>query len=323
MPPKVGGFTGNTGSGGNNNSNNPFLDDAQQQQQQQWVNVTWMPHSALSQTSHVCLTIHSAHVVLLNDDGTPLSSSSSICDDEMEWRIEMSIRGFGNVPLAPIATYTKAATVTRRTRDHLTPSSAVQSRRIITIQRATHECHWDYLAYMPLRWRDLTRDSHLYVEIIRSTTMDKENEDIVVYHTTIPFFSKYGKLVTGLQKLRLSRGPLTNPTNRNYGLIRDDTTKDVQSEIDNDDDPVWKSVLILDQLERMEADERGIQERNNINNSNHPHIINNNVTNSFGHVPSVPWLDAMMKERAIQEIHDAYCVDTAVCKERFDLCFSI
>ena len=347
MPPKIGGMIGNSSSsstGGNNynsttGSNNPFLDDAQlqQQQQQQWVNVTWMPHTALSQTSHVCLTIHSAQVVLsLNDDtddGTPVLSSGGNCsdNDEMEWRIEMSIRGIGNVPLAPIATHTKAATVTKRTSSSL----LLQSRkRIITIQKATHECHWDYFAYMPLRWRDLTRDAHLFIEIIRSSTTsttDKENnEDVVMYHTTIPFFTKYGKLVTGLQKLRLFRGPLSNITNRNYGLIQDSTTNDVQGDInsdgDDDYDPVWKSVLILDQLERMEPTERGVQEQNNTSNSNHPNIINNNKVNntlhidhnnSFGHVPSVPWLDTMMKERATEEIHEAYCVDTAVRTERF------
>jgi Phosphoinositide 3-kinase C2 len=327
MPPKSGGVTGNSGN------NNPFQEaNDLQQQQQQWVNVTWMPHTALSQTSHVCLTVHSAHVVLLNEDGTFLHSKyhHDNTNDAKEWRIQMSIHGIGNLPLAPISTYTKAATVAKRTRDHLRSSS---SQRIITIQKATHECHWDYFAYMPLRWRDLTRDSYLLIEVMRSATTETEDEDEVVYHTTIPFFTQYGKLVTGLQKLRLHRGAWTNPTNRNYGLILDRSIKDDPS--DKDDDLVWKSVLILDQLERMETAERGVQqERIHTNGGNLPmsshknnalHIDSDNHinNNTFGRISSVPWLDAMMKERAMQEIQNSYCVDSAVSTTasiRIDFC---
>lgn len=335
MPPKGGGVTGNSTNTGS--SNNPFHepnDALLLQQQQQWVNVTWMPHTALSQTSHVCLTIHSAQVVLLNEDGTFLSAnrssnSNSSTIENVEWRIQMSIHGIGNVPLAPISTHTQAATVMRRTtRDHL-PSSTSSTRRIITIQKATHECHWDSFTYLPLRWRDLTRDSYLLIEIARTTATDKEDEDVVMYHTTIPFFTQYGKLETGLQKLKLRHGPLTNPTNRNYGLVRNGTANCKKETSDDDDDPVWKSVLILDQLERMETAERGLQERIHTNSGhNNHHPMNNNMSkngtlhtdindnyianNTFGRIPSVPWLDTMMKERAIQEIQDDYCVDTAV-----------
>jgi hypothetical protein len=344
MPPKSVRISGNRNTAGSTgNNNNPFQDTNDlHQQQQQWVNVTWMPHTALSQTSHVCLTVHSAHVVLLNEDGTVVNTTTMMrsppqCYDEApEWRIQMSIRGFGNVPLAPITTETKAATVTKRTTDHLPSVSASSSssksspQRIITIQKATHECHWDYFAYMPLRWRDLPRDSYLFIEILRGTTTEKEDESEVVYHTTIPFFTQYGKLVTGLQKLRLYRGPWTNSTNKNYGLSLDRNVKDKM--VDKDDDPVWKSVLILDQLERMETAERGAQpermhtnrdnltqngkihHNNNVLQTSNDNHINNyhNSNDAFGQIPTVPWLDAMMKERATQEIHNAYCVDSAV-----------
>lgn len=334
MPPKVGGTTRSLNSN-NSSSTNPFHEPHDALLQQQWVNVTWMPHTALSQSSHVCLTIHSAHVVLLNEDGTLVhSGTTGSTIENMEWRIQMSIHGIGNLPLAPISTYTKAATVTKRTRDRLPSSTeaaaaaAASSRRIITIQKATHECHWDCFAYMPLRWRDLTRDSFLLIEVIRSATTEIDDESTIVYHTTIPFFTNYGKLVTGLQKLRLHRGSWSDPTNRNYGLILDRNIKEERN--NTEDDPVWKSVLILEQLELMENAERSVQVEPNHTNGNrpmsnntlHPKSHKNNTVhtdhgyfvnnNTFGRIPSVPWLDAMMKERARQEIQDAFCVDTAV-----------
>ena len=336
MPPKVGGAAVH-----NQNISNPFQDSndslqQQQQLQQQWVNVTWMPHTALSQTSHVCLTIHSAQVVLLDDN---IRRGSGRTPSDKEWRIQMSIHGLGNLPLAPLSTHSKTATVTKRTRDRMLQTQQQQQKRIIAIQHATHECHWDDWVDLPLRWRDLTRDSFLLLQIQcrRGTTTwgddgrhdahshnddDDDDDDTVVYHTTIPFFTLYGTLVTGLQKLRLTRGPWTNPTNRNYGLVRDPRTEQEEENRNHDEngDAVWNQVLILDQLSRMElTTDRSGPERNPNNNS-HPtpphgrhHESPHGHHPTFGRNPSVPWLDTMMKERAMQEIQDAYCVDSAVC----------
>jgi Phosphoinositide 3-kinase C2 len=254
MAPKVGGVA-------------PFTDPCKDQ----WVNVTWMPHTALSQTSHICLTVHSAHVVL--DD------SFSTTSNNVEWRVQIGIYGIANLPLAPIQSYTKSSPVVKRTRDNL-PN--------ITIQKATHQCVWDNFLHMPIRWRDLPRDSYFLFEILRNGN--------IVYHATMPFFNRYGKLSTGLQKLQLQAGPLNNP-NRNYGLVATTSEKNM----DIDDDPVWKAVLIVDELERMEA-----RNRNNPNLSGR-----DNDDNTFGRTPSVPWLDAMMKERAKQQINEAF-TDTSV-----------
>jgi len=101
----------------------------------------------------------------------------------------------------------------------------------------------------------------------------------------MPFFSQYGKLKTGLQKLELSSSPLD--AKRNYGLVPFGAKN--KDNDDNDDDPVWKAVLMLDQLERMEARAR----------------IKPASGEVFGEVPSVPWLDALQKERAKQIIADA------------------
>jgi len=98
----------------------------------------------------------------------------------------------------------------------------------------------------------------------------------------MPFFSQYGKLRTGLQKLDLSSSPLD--PKRNHGLVSEDT------KTDDDDDPVWRAVLMLDQLERMEARAR----------TSPP------AAQVFGEIPSVPWLDALQKERAKQVIAEAF-----------------
>jgi hypothetical protein len=242
-----------------------------------WVNVTWMPHTALSQTSHVCLTIRSAHVVL--DD--PFSVT------KFEWKVRVGLYGVAGLPLIPIKLHTKSSPVVKRTRENF---------QRVTVQRATHQCLWDYFVHMPIRWKDLPRDSYLHYEVLCG--------DKLAYQATMPFFSRYGKLSTGLQKLQLSSAPLD--PNRNYGRA---TTSNISTNEgdDDDEDPVWKAVVVLDQLEQMETRAR-----------THPHISGNE--NNFGQIPSVPWLDAMMKERAKREISEAL-VDGPVCLQ--DICSAL
>jgi Phosphoinositide 3-kinase C2 len=228
--------------------------------QDQWINVTWMPHTALSQTSHVCMTIRSAQVVMED----PFSIGNTA-----EWIVRVGIYGVAGLPLTPILPQTKSAEVVQRTRENLPR---------ITVRRATHQCVWDYFVQMPIRWRDLPRDSYLHFEILCG--------DQVISQTTMPFFSQHGKLSTGLQKLALSSAQLD--PDRNYGLAATFNASNIEAE---EEDPVWKAVLILDQLERMEARLRS-----------NPRIANES---NFGTIPCVPWLDAMMKERALKEINEA------------------
>jgi Phosphoinositide 3-kinase C2 len=227
----------------------------------QWINVTWMPHTALSQTSHVCLTIRSAQVVLEDPFSTVNNS---------EWSVRVGIFGVAGLPLTPILSSTKSAEVVQRTRENVPR---------ITVRRSTHQCVWDYFLQMPIRWRDLPRDSYLHFEILC--------RDRLLYQTTMPFFSQYGKLSTGLQKLSLTSTPLD--PDRNYGLPATFNILDIE---DEDEDPVWNAVLVLEQLEKMEARMRST-----------PHQLANE--NNFGTINSVPWLDALMKERALKEISEA------------------
>lgn len=233
----------------------PFVDPSEEK----WINVTWMPHTALSQTSHVCLTIRSAHAVI----------DAPAIHHLPEWRVRIGVYGIAGLPLVPLRSHTTSAPLSKRRQDSTSSSPRV------SVSKATHDCAWDCFVHVPIRWRDLPRDAYLHFEILTA--------DQAVYQTTMPFFSKFGKLSTGLRKLALDSSSL-DPS-RNYGLVsgsaRDDSS--------NEDDPIWKAVVALDQLGRME-------ERNRTNPS---------ANNSFGQVPCVPWLDSMVKERAMKVIADA------------------
>ena len=70
-----------------------------------WVTVTWMPHSSLSQTSHVSMKIRSIHAILEESTG------SSVPD---EWRVEVSICGMGGLVLVPVVSSSISAPIARR-----------------------------------------------------------------------------------------------------------------------------------------------------------------------------------------------------------------
>jgi Phosphoinositide 3-kinase C2 len=262
--------------------------------QDKWVHVTWMPHTALSQKSYVCLTIRSAHVVL-----DELAASSSprndlnpqrlpILRELPEWRVRIGVYGISGLPLIPLQLHTTSALVIskRATGNTATPSS----RPRIAVTDATHDCVWDYFVTIPIRWRDLPRDAYLHLQVLESTN------DRIVHQGILPFFSEYGRLATGLQKLELDDGSVPLEPDRNHGLcgssssqMKQETTVDHRGE----EDPVWNAVLALDHLERMEERTR----------TNPPGTSSNNDT--FGQIPSVPWLDALMKERATAIIRES------------------
>lgn len=206
---------------------------------QKWVHATWMPHTTLSQTSQVCLKIRSAHVVNLD------------ALHGFDWRIRTSIYCLANTKLVPV--------------DFSTTSHTMIRKRSRTITYSTHEATFDTVLQLPLRWRDIPRDAYLLFEVLSSNQ--------VVYRATLPFFGKFGRLQTGLHKLKLQSSPLL-VDDINYGLHQD---------IDTEDDPVWKAVQTLDELHKMEK----------------------RTTHRFGQVPAVPWLDQMLKERSEKIVSEA------------------
>jgi hypothetical protein len=103
----------------------------------------------------------------------------------------------------------------------------------------------------------------------------------------MPFFSRYGKLSTGLQRLELESDHL--PADRNHGL--QPLRPLGENRDDWGDDPVWKASCILHELEQQEERSRSAPTKER--------------PNSFGQTTSVPWLDALQKQRALQILEAA------------------
>jgi hypothetical protein len=131
---------------------------------EKWVQVTWMPHTTLSQTSHVCLTIRSAHTsldALLTDDDRP-----------QDWKVRVSVYGLAGLLLVPVFSHTPAAQVRsrKRARKESTTAAAAAAQQSRaprpTVSNATHDCIWDTFVQIPIRWRDLPRDAHLLFEVL-------------------------------------------------------------------------------------------------------------------------------------------------------------
>jgi Phosphoinositide 3-kinase C2 len=227
-------------------------------EREKWVKVSWMQHTNLSQTSHICLMIRSAAV----NFGRILFASE---EESQEWSVRVSIYGLDGLSLLPISCATVGSPVRR-----INPSSQP------FVSYATHDCRWDYLVNLPVRWRDLPRDAYLLFEVMG---MDES----VVYRATMPFFSRYGKLATGLQRIELQTKPLD--TKRNYGLVDMDEEESKEST----DDPVWKAIKDLNSIQEGEAIMRSAGPR---------------ARRTFGQPQCVPWLDSLTKQQAINVVKD-------------------
>jgi len=123
---------------------------------EKWVNVTWMPHTNLSQSSHVCLSVRSAHAIL-DDLEYDLQ--------EPEWRVRIGVYGLAGLPLVPVQSHTTAAVCMKRTRQP-NNSKKEQTGHVASVFLATHDCHFDYFINIPIRWRDLPRDAYLLFEVL-------------------------------------------------------------------------------------------------------------------------------------------------------------
>ena len=130
------------------------------EERSKWVNVTWMPHASLSQTSHVSLAVRSI-----------LTSLDELKHYEPEeWRVRATIHGMGGQSIVPISCLTPTAPV-RTLYDQAEaganpPLDFEEKGWIPLISNATHVCRLDSLIILPMRWRDLPRDAHLRFEVL-------------------------------------------------------------------------------------------------------------------------------------------------------------
>jgi hypothetical protein len=141
-----------------------------------WVNVAWMPHASLSQTSHVSLCIRSAQI----------RSYELVPSQPEEWQVHVTVHGIGGLPLVVVASSTPTAPVvssflpsnkspTVEANKHTTTETSSTTtvskgkKQLVqwapTISNATIACQWDFVIQMPVRWRDLPRDAFLRFQV--------------------------------------------------------------------------------------------------------------------------------------------------------------
>lgn len=232
-----------------------------------WVNVTWMPHASLSQTSHVCFLVRSSHArfdqLLERYNSKP-----------REWKVRTSVFGIGGLPLVPVSTVTPASQVvsrqyTENLQKERNNSKTTNGLTFPCVSDASHDCKWDHLVQVPIRWRDLPRDAYLLLKII-------DHAGQILSSTKMPFFTKYGLLSTGLVLLELDASVSEN----------DVSTSEMKDEYldSREEDPVWHASLMMEKLESFEASRAG------------PLSTAADNRKVFGRVQSVPWLDAISKE---------------------------
>ena len=123
-----------------------------------WVTVTWMPHSCLSQSSHVSLGVRSIHAIL--DD--PLTGSASD-----EWRVQVSVCGMAGLYLVPVTASSTSSPILSRMGPQSDDTGFLSDRRLYpSVSNATHDCILDQVLQIPIRWRDLPRDVYLAIEVL-------------------------------------------------------------------------------------------------------------------------------------------------------------
>ena len=108
--------------------------------------------------------------------------------------------------------------------------------------------------------------------------------------TTVPLFNAYGKLETGLLRLKLEPSDSASETTINAGLLPRPTKS--QPLEWQEDDMIWKASRMLDQLERFEEAKVDPSERAG-------------AANVFGEIQPVPWLDILAKEYCHNTLKEA------------------
>lgn len=214
--------------------------------------------------------------------------------------------------------------------------------------------HFDTMMSLPVRWRDLTRDACLTLNVYSdgnwtdndtaSTTMDGEKLDgnrTKIWGTTLPLFDEHGRLRSGLYKLKLypnmmADGGMGYQSSNTEEKGGDEENNDAsvlletflgggatpgiitssrrgdnknmyhskwldERKLDNDDqddDPKWKASLILHELDRMETSTSSGNGTSGTNLTG-----GTTVAQSSSLTSSVPWLDALTKERCLDIIN--------------------
>lgn len=241
-----------------------------------WINVSWMPHASLSQTSHVTFSVLSAQASL--DELTHSNPE--------EWQVRVSVKGVAGLDLIPVTCSTPPAPLRSFRKAQSDEEKSTKSNRNSNLRpavsNATHACMWNFQIHIPLRWRDLTRDSYLLFQV--TTHCD----DDLLFETKLPFFSAYGRLHTGLKRLELLKPAHfrteANDPSRNPGLLvppRRGEPNEWQ-----EDDPVWKATRMVDQLDRFEESKTS---------NASTRAAQGGQGKIFGQIPSVSWLDKMSR----------------------------
>jgi len=204
---------------------------------------SWLPHSkALGASSTVAIRVRNASLTGVkqpNGSNSIYPSAAPIYDEKKyneedekdestsrnnnnlllyapECRVEASIYGYG-LPLqaAPICTkYFPLLPYDCKGSDHDTNSDGS-----LTSQHADFKCGKDWstvtfdsLVSLPVRWRDLTRDACLTLNVFCDGDISNHDGDAQnnngpseqkVWGTTLPLFDEHGRLRSGLYKLKL------------------------------------------------------------------------------------------------------------------------
>eukprot|EP00934_Nitzschia_sp_Nitz4_P003774 Nitzschia sp. Nitz4//scaffold119_size111653//31897//35236//NITZ4_004185-RA/size111653-augustus-gene-0.210-mRNA-1//1//CDS//3329533821//3764//frame0 len=246
------------------------------EERNKWVNATWMPHASVAQTSHVTLAVRSVATSI-----DPLQPFK-----DQEWQVRATVHGMAGIQLVPVSSLTPVAPLMtwKEANEYKGAFSTDSPDWLPMVSNTTHVCPIDALVQIPLRWRDLTRDSYIQWEVLGPC-------DEVLFIATVPLFNVYGKLQTGLVRVDLqSPQEAKKLTNKNAGLLSP-PMEQVASEW-QEDDSVWKATRILDQLERFEEVKVDPSARTGVN-------------KAFGEIQPVPWLDAMAKQYCNQTLQEA------------------
>ncbi|KAL7498266.1 hypothetical protein ACHAWT_009221 [Skeletonema menzelii] len=314
---------------------------------------SWLPHSkALGASSTVAIRVRNAS---LSDARQPNRSSSvypsaaSINDEKKyngeddeidesarnnfnlllyapECRVEASIYGYG-LPLqaAPVSTkYAPLLPYNHNGNYHDANLTSQCGKDWSTVT-------FDSMISLPVRWRDLTRDACLTLNIYCDGDVSNHDGDVndgngpserKVWGTTLSLFDENGKLRSGLYKLKLYPNTLADggmgyqskdETNKEDvvpietfleggatpGIVRSQDNNSTSSKwlderkLDKDqDDPKWKASLILHELDRLETSTSS-------SNAGGANLGVGTAKSQYTTTSSVPWLDALTRERCM------------------------
>ena len=162
MPPLSKAASNATEASASNSSGNP------------WIPVTWFPHTSLSQTCYVKLTVRAAFDRSSANDDNEVFLTGSAAAAVGEWRVRATVHGMAGTPLG-LPSETSAASLGslsewkqgRPPADLLHRRSAAEHCTPLLVDGGcTRGCVWEETIRLPVRWRDLPRDAYLQLDIL-------------------------------------------------------------------------------------------------------------------------------------------------------------